>query len=73
MIDPEMESLGLRQMHPMQVQALMDFIGMSLNLAALTNDRDIVYETETVADELIRLFGGNGIKLTIETGAFQTH
>jgi len=66
MIDPDMTSLGLRQMHPMQVQALMDFVGMSLNLASMTDDRVIIEEAEAAADELVRLFGGNGIKLTIE-------
>tara|TARA_R100000935_G_scaffold1551_1_gene4956 strand:+ start:171 stop:377 length:207 start_codon:yes stop_codon:yes gene_type:complete len=66
MIDPDMTSLGLRQMHPMQVQALMDFVGMSLNLASMTDDHVIIEETEAAADELVRLFGGNGIKLTIE-------
>tara|TARA_R100000963_G_C4585615_1_gene64798 strand:- start:317 stop:523 length:207 start_codon:yes stop_codon:yes gene_type:complete len=66
MIDPDITSLGLRQMHPMQVQALMDFVGMSLNLASMTDDDIIIEEAEAAADEMIRLFGGNGIKLTIE-------
>jgi len=67
MIEPDMPSLGLRQMHPMQVQALMDFVGMSLNLASMTDDDKIIEEAEAAADEMVRLFGGNGIKLTIET------
>ena len=66
MIDPDITSLGLRQMHPMQVQALMDFVGMSLNLASMTDDDIIIEEAEAAADEMVRLFGGNGIKLTIE-------
>jgi len=67
MIDPKMKSLGFKQMHPMQVDALMDFIGTTINLAALTNDGDVLAETEAAADEIVRLFGGNGIKLTIES------
>ena len=67
MIDPKMESLGFKQMHPMQVEALMDFIGTTLNLATLTNDRNELEETEAAADEIVRLFGGNGIKLTVST------
>ena len=67
MIEPDMPSLGLRQMHPMQVKALMDFVGMSLNLASMTDDDKIIEEAEAAADEMDRLFGGNGIKLTIET------
>lgn len=66
MFEKEFKSLGLRQMHPMQVESLMEFIGVALNLAALTNDDDVIKETEAFADELIKLFGGNGIKLTIE-------
>jgi len=66
MIDPDMTSLGLRQMHPMQIKSLMDFVGMSLNLASMTDDDIIIEEAEAAADEMIRLFGGNGIKLTIE-------
>lgn len=66
MFEKEFKSLGLRQMHPMQVESLMEFIGVALNLATLTNDDDVIKETEAFADELIKLFGGNGIKLTIE-------
>ena len=66
MFEKEFKSLGLRQMHPMQVESLMEFIGVALNLATLTDDDDVIKETEAFADELIKLFGGNGIKLTIE-------
>jgi len=54
-------------MHPVQVEALMDFVGMALNLSAISGDDEIIQETETIADELVRLFGGSGIKVTIET------
>jgi len=67
MIDPNIgNTLGLRQMHPVQVQTLMEFIGITINLAALTNDKEVVEETEALADELIRLFGGNGVQVTID-------
>ena len=66
MFEKEFKSLGLRQMHPMQVESLMEFIGVTLNLATTTDDDDVIKETEAFADELIKLFGGNGIKLTIE-------
>ena len=67
MIEPDLKTLSLRQMHHMQVEALLGFVGVSLNLAALTNDKEILEETEAEADELIRLFGGNGIKLTVNS------
>lgn len=67
MIDPNIgKTLGLKQMHPMQVEALMEFIGVTLNLASLTNDNDVLEETEAYADELIKLFGGGGVRLNIE-------
>ena len=66
MFEKEFKSLGLRQMHPMQIESLMEFIGVTLNLATMTEDDEVIKETEAFADELIKLFGGNGIKLTIE-------
>ena len=66
MIEKNFKSLGLRQMHPMQVESLMEFIGVTLNLATLTNEQEVIDDTEALADELVKMFGGNGIKLTIE-------
>ena len=66
MFEKEFKTLGLRQMHPMQVESLMEFIGVALNLATHTDDQEIINDTEALADELIKMFGGNGIKLTIE-------
>ena len=68
MINPQkVKSLGFHQMHSMQIEALMDFVNMSLNLAALCGDQDIMNEAEAEADELIRLFGGNGVRVKIES------
>ena len=66
MFEKEFKSLGLRDMHKMQVDALVEFIGITLNLATLTKDDQVIEETEALADELLKLFGANGIKLTIE-------
>jgi len=57
--------IGLKDMHPMQVKALMDFVGTAVELAANTQDREIVSDVEAMADELVRLFGGNGVRVTI--------
>jgi hypothetical protein len=62
----EFKSLGLKDMHPMQVKALMDLIGMTINLATSTEDMEIIEDVEAYCDELVKLFGGNGVKLTIE-------
>jgi hypothetical protein len=39
------------------------FVQDSLSLAAMTEDKDILSDVEQSADELVRLFGGNGISL----------
>ena len=62
-----MKTLGLKDMHPMQIQALMDFVEMSIEIAAVTGNKDAVRDVEAAADDLIRLFGGNGVKVEIET------
>ena len=62
----QVKSVGLRDMHPMQVQALMDLIGLTINLATSTEDMEIIEDVESYCDELVKLFGGNGVKLTIE-------
>jgi|TARA_S200002703_G_scaffold156762_1_gene163091 hypothetical protein len=66
MIDPDMKTLGLRQMHPMQVEALMDFVGTTIKLAAETGDNKTLLDVEASADELIKLFGGRGIRIEVE-------
>tara|TARA_R100000664_G_C2743281_1_gene131489 strand:- start:844 stop:1095 length:252 start_codon:yes stop_codon:yes gene_type:complete len=55
--------LGLKQMHPMQVEALMDFIGLSLMAGAESGEDDLMDQIENKADELIRMFGGSGIRI----------
>lgn len=66
MFEKDFKSLGLRDMHPMQVEVLMEFVGVTLQLAALSGDQEILSETEELADSLVRLFGGNGVKVVIE-------
>ena len=55
--------LGLKQMHPMQVDTLMDFIGLSLMAGAESGEDDLMDQIENKADELIRMFGGSGIRI----------
>ena len=68
MIDPNIgKTLGLKDMHPMQIKMLMKFVDLTLQLASLTNDMEILEETEAAADDLVKIFGGNGVEVTIET------
>jgi hypothetical protein len=66
MFEKDFKSLGLKDMHPMQVEALMEFVGVTMELAALTDDHEILSETEALADSLVRLLGGNGVRVVIE-------
>ena len=66
MIDPDMKTLGLRQMHPMQIEALMDFIGWAVDLSVISMDENLIQETEGMADELVRMFGGKGVRIEVE-------
>ena len=58
-----LKALGFSKMHPLQVEALLLFVQDALNLAAMTEDQDILADVEQSADELVRLFGGNGVSL----------
>ena len=60
------QTLGLKDMHRMQVQALMEFVGTAIELAARTNDTIIMEDVEAMSDELIKLFGGVGVRVTVE-------
>ena len=60
------KSIGLKDMHPMQVKALMDLIGVTLNLASKTKDMKRLTDVEADCDELVRLFGGNGVSVKVE-------
>ena len=66
MIDPDMKTIGIKQMHPMQIEALMDFIGWAVDLSVLSMDENLVQETEASADELVRMFGGKGVRIEVE-------
>ena len=66
MINKEQKSVGFKDMHPMQVRALMDFIGLGIELAINTNEEEIIDNFEATCDELIKLFGGVGVKIEIE-------
>ena len=63
----DLEALGFKQMHRVQVKAVLDFVQDAIHLAAMTDDPEILADVEQTADELIRLFGGTGVTVTIET------
>ena len=67
MIEPNIgPTLGLKDMHPMQVKTVFDFIELAIELATFTDDVTEVRRIESAADELIKMLGGKGIKIIIE-------
>jgi len=62
----KMKTVGLKDMHPVQVEALMELISMTINLASQTKDVEILEDVEAYCDELVKLFGGIGVRLDIK-------
>jgi hypothetical protein len=60
------ESLGFKDMHPMQVEALTELVGIALNLASLAEDNEIFEETAAYCDELVKIFGGSGVSMSVD-------
>jgi|TARA_R110000850_G_C9611256_1_gene429849 hypothetical protein len=60
-----MTTLGLKDMHTLQVKSLLDFVNDAVTLAAMTGDAEIVDEIEQSADEMIRMFGGVGVTISV--------
>ena len=63
----DIKAMGFKQMHQVQVKAVLDFVQDAIHLAAMTDDPEILADVEQTADELVRLFGGTGVTVTIET------
>ena len=61
----EFQSLGFKDMHPMQVEALMEVVGAAMCLAAEVGP-EALQETEDAVDAMVKLFGGNGVVTTYE-------
>tara|TARA_R100000544_G_C2221691_1_gene57958 strand:+ start:86 stop:289 length:204 start_codon:yes stop_codon:yes gene_type:complete len=58
------KSLGVDQMHPMQIAAMMKLVNTSLRLASMIDD-DILEQVESEANDLVQLFGGVGVKVDV--------
>jgi len=63
------KALGFKEMHQMQIDSLLDFVATTINIAASIGDEEILEEIEAQSDELIKMFGGNGLLVTLESGS----
>lgn len=61
--EEEFEISSLKKMHPMQVKALMELIGVSLSVASALEDESAIEAVKECADDLIQMLGGAGLKL----------
>tara|TARA_R100000742_G_C4277518_1_gene99473 strand:+ start:1921 stop:2130 length:210 start_codon:yes stop_codon:yes gene_type:complete len=62
-MEEDFNSVGIKEMHPLQVRALMEFIGLSLSIAAANKNPHALEDVKHCADDLIHMLGGNGIKV----------
>ena len=56
------ELVGLKDMHTMQVDALINFIGLAIRMASKSKCDHLVAQVAEDAHELVRLFGGGGVE-----------
>jgi hypothetical protein len=61
--EKEFEISSLKKMHPMQVKALMELIGVSLSVASALEDESAIEAVKECADDLIQMLGGVGLQM----------
>ena len=60
--DAKIKTLGFKDMHEDQVEALLQVINMALALAA-NEDDEVFEEMHQAAEDAVFLFGGEGIEV----------
>ena len=66
----DFKTVGFKQMHQMQIDAVVNYMATCINLAASLGDPEILAEVEEESDELINLLGGNGLHVAVTGGDF---
>tara|TARA_R110000751_G_scaffold97337_2_gene189384 strand:- start:124 stop:336 length:213 start_codon:yes stop_codon:yes gene_type:complete len=66
--NPAIKTLGFKDMHEDQHQALINLVDAALNLAAATEDNDVFNEMHEIAEDTVILFGGTGIDVMVRPG-----
>lgn len=65
---PPFKSISLKEMHPLQIEALTEVIDLTLGLASNSSDEEALITAEAACDELMRLFGGLGVQVIFAEG-----
>ena len=58
-----MDLVKLTDMHQLQVEALINFVGLAIDIASRSGDHQVLNEVVDEADELVKLFGGLGVDI----------
>lgn len=66
----DFKTVGFKQMHQMQIDAIVNYMATCINLAASLGDPEILEEIQEESDELIKLLGGNGLHVAVNGGDF---
>lgn len=66
----DIKTVGFKQMHQIQIDAIIDYIAVAINCAAALKDKEVLAEVEEDSDELIKLFGGKGLHVVVTGEGF---
>ena len=64
--DEYLKTIGFKDMHPEQVEALMLMIHSFLSLADGYENEDIFEQAKEIAEDAVIIFGGHGIEVQYE-------
>lgn len=64
--DEYLKTIGFKDMHPEQVEALMLLIHSFLSLADGYENEDVFEQAKEIAEDAVILFGGHGIEVQYE-------
>ena len=65
MMEDKIDTVVFKEMHPMQVQALLKVVERTMRLAVCTDDDDIIEDVTEHVNDMIQLFGGLGVKVDV--------
>jgi len=62
----DLKTVGFKDMHPEQVEALVTLIHATLSLADGYENEEVFKEALAVAEDAVTLFGGDGVEVRYE-------
>jgi hypothetical protein len=61
--DENIKALGFKDMHEEQIKSFLCVIDLLLTAAGATGDEELFNSALDAADDIVVLFGGNGVKV----------